>query len=54
MDMDCVVAGGGNKNLINGDEAAPRAECVTDVPMVVLPGGSDDFSHVNPMFRESQ
>jgi hypothetical protein len=43
MDMDCVVAGGGNKNLINGDEAAPRAECVTDVPMVVLPAGATIF-----------
>jgi hypothetical protein len=52
MDMDCVTAGGGNTTNVNGDEAVPRAECVTDVPMVVVPGGADDFSHVNPAFRE--
>lgn len=52
--MDCAVTSGGNTTIRNGDEAVPRADCVSEVPMVVVSGGSDDFSHVNPMFRESQ
>ena len=52
--MDCAVAGGGDRNNVNGNEAVPRADCVSEVPMVVVPGGSDDFSHVHPQFRESQ
>jgi hypothetical protein len=54
MDMDCAVTDGGNRNLVNGDEALTRAECVSDMAIVVVPGGADDFSHVNPVFRESQ
>lgn len=52
--MDCAVTDGGSSIIRNGDEQVPRAECVTEVPIVVAPGGADDFSHVNPMFRESQ
>lgn len=54
MDMDCVVAGGGDSTVKNGNDQTPVTECVADVAMVVAPGGADDFSHVNPMFRESQ
>lgn len=52
--MDCAVTDGGSSIIRNGDEQVPRTECVTEVPIVVAPGGADDFSHVNPMFRESQ
>ena len=52
--MDCATTTGGNTTIRNGDEAVPRADAVSEVPMVVVPGGSDDFSHVNPQFRESQ
>jgi hypothetical protein len=51
--MDCATTTGGNTTIRNGDEAVPRADAVSEVSMVVVPGGSDDFSHVNPMFRES-
>lgn len=52
--MDCATTTGGTTTNRNGDEAAPRADAVTEVPMVVVPGGSDDFSHVNPQFREAR
>jgi hypothetical protein len=51
--MDCATTTGGNTTIRNGDEAVPRADCVSEVSMVVVAGGSDDFSHVSPMFRES-
>lgn len=49
---ECVTADGGNSTITNQDEALILQDAVDDVAMVVLPGGSDDFSHVNPQFRE--
>lgn len=48
-----VTGDGGNLTLVNQDEKLILEDCVADVPMVVAPGGADDFSHVNPAFREA-
>jgi hypothetical protein len=50
---ECITADGGNLNLVNQDEKLILEDCVADVAMVVAPGGADDFSYVNPMFRET-
>lgn len=49
---ECVTADGGNSTIVNQDEALIIQRCVTEVPVVVAPGGADDFSHVSPAFRE--
>lgn len=49
---ECVTADGGTSTITNQDEALILQDAVDDVAVVVLPGGSDDFSHVNPQFRE--
>jgi hypothetical protein len=48
-----ITGDGGNSTLTNQDEKLILEDCVADVAMVVMPGGADDFSHVNPMFRET-
>lgn len=49
---ECMTGDGGNSTITNQDEQLILNDVVDDVPMVVLPGGADDFSHVNPQFRE--
>jgi len=43
---------GGNAHLTNQNEAEILERTVTSIPVVIAPGGADDFSHVNPQFRE--
>lgn len=49
---ECVTADGGNSTLTNQDEQLILNRGVAEVPLVVLPGGADDFSHVDSQFRE--
>lgn len=49
---ECMTGDGGNSTITNQDEQLILNDVVDDVAMVVLPGGADDFSHVNPQFRE--
>lgn len=49
---ECVTGDGGNSTITNQDEALILQDVVDDVPVVVAAGGADDFSHVNPQFRE--
>jgi hypothetical protein len=48
----CVTSDGGNSTLTNQDEGLITQRCVAEIPVVVAPGGADDFSHVSPAFRE--
>lgn len=50
---ECITADGGSQILVNQDEKLILQDYVADVAMVTVPGGADDFSHVNPMFREA-
>jgi hypothetical protein len=50
---ECMTADGGNSTIVNQDERLILEDCVADVVMVTVPGGQDDFSYVNPMFREA-
>lgn len=50
---ECITADGGNSTIVNQDEKLILEDYVADVVMVTVPGGQDDFSHVNPMFREA-
>lgn len=49
---ECVTADGGNSTITNQNEQLILNRVVTDVPVVVAPGGADDFSYVDPQFRE--
>lgn len=49
---ECVTADGGSSTLINQDEQMILADTIADVPVVIAPGGADDFSHVTSAFRE--
>lgn len=49
---ECMTGDGGNSTITNQDEQLILNDVVDDVAMVVLPGGADDFSHVNSQFRE--
>lgn len=49
---ECMTGDGGNSTITNQDEQKILNDVVDDVAMVVLPGGADDFSHVNSQFRE--
>jgi hypothetical protein len=48
-----VTGDGGNSCITNQNEKLILQDCVQDVAVVVAPGGADDFSHVNPAFREA-
>ena len=48
-----ITGDGGNEYLVNQDECQILDRTIQAVPMVVAPGGADDFSHVNPVFRET-
>jgi hypothetical protein len=48
-----VTGDGGNATLVNQNEAEILDRTVTSIPVVIAPGGADDFSYVNPRFRES-
>jgi hypothetical protein len=51
-DPECVTADGGTSTITNQDEALILARAITEVPLAVLPGGGDDFSHVSSQFSE--
>lgn len=50
---ECMTADGGNQVLVNQDEKLILEDYVADVAMVTVLGGQDDFSYVNPQFREA-
>lgn len=47
------TADGGNANLTNQNEAEILARCVSSVPVTAAPGGTEDDSYCQGVFRRA-